>query len=279
MAIAPTLLSRVGIAAEELLFFNVIVYLTAYFFVAIGLKRIQIEPNTIPVGKKPSGLLDGWDFIKKIPVFKYLAICILAVNISLTFVEFGFLVITQQAFSSNYQTFYGFYRLGLMIISFILQGLVTSRLLAKLTLKNAFLLMPLALFVGSIWMLFNGTVSAIGGMVLPKLAQFTADDSARRSFQSLVPEERRGRVSMFLESTLFSFGVVIASLVILLALFLSRWIGYLGASYVYRCLAVASGLWAIWAAIKMRHIYDQSMLNWRLKRRERSVSSINKLKF
>lgn len=279
VAIAPSLLDRFGIAVEELLFFNVVVYLIAYFFVAIGLKRIQAEPNIIRVERKPATLLEGWDFVKEIPVFKYLAICILAVTISLTFVEFGFLVITQQAFSSNYQAFYGFYRLGLMITSFVLQGLVTSRLLAKITLKNAFLLMPLALFVGSVWMLFTGTLSAIGGMVLPKLAQFTADDSARRSFQSLVPEERRGRVSMFLESTLFSVGVVIASLVILFALFLSTWIGALNASYVYRFLAVASGLWAIWAAIKMRLVYDQSMLNWRLKRRERSTSILDKLKF
>ncbi len=278
VAMAPQLLVQFNIAVEELLLFNVFVYLVAYLFVAIGLQRIKVEPNTIQIGKNHPTLLEGWDFVKEIPVFKYLAICILAVNVSLTFVEFGFLVITQQAFRSNYQTFYGLYRLGLMITSFILQGLVTSRLLAKLTLKNAFILMPLALVGGSIWMLFAGTFSAIGGMVLPKLAQFTADDSARRSFQSLVPEERRGRVSMFLESTLFSFGVIIASLFILGALFLSTWIGPQEASYIYRWLAVASGLWAIWAAIRMRQVYDLNMLSWRLKRRERSINILDNLK-
>jgi MFS family permease len=139
--------------------------------------------------------------------------------------------------------------------------------------------MPLALVGGSLWMLFAGVVSAIGGMVLPKVAQFTAYDSARRSFQALVPEERRGRVSMLVESYLFAFGVILASLIILGALFLSRWIGEMATSYIYRWLAVVSAIWALWAIVKMRQVYDKSMLDWRLKRRQRGSSVLDKLEF
>lgn len=279
VSVAPQLLDKGGTAAEELLLLNVAIYLAAYFLVAIGLKKVEVRAIAEQRGTMREILGEGWDFVKSVPAFRYLTSSILAVNLGLTFVEFGFLVITYQRFTTDYQTFYGLYRLALTVLSFVLQGLVTSRLIEKLTLKNSFLLMPLALFVGSLWMLFTGVGSAIGGMVLPKLAQFTADDSARRSFQALVPEERRGRVSMFLESYLFALGVVVASLLILGALFLGNWVGEQIASYIYRGLAVVSSLWAIWAIIKMRQVYDEGMFNWRLKRRQRAASVLDKLEF
>lgn len=281
ISVAPQLLNQVGIAAEELLIFNVALYCFAYLLVTFGIRRAEKRQTNVIQQQKTfmTNFLSGWEFIKEIPVFRYLSICILAVNLSLTFVEFGFLASTQHAFSTNYHTFYALYRFGLVLTSFLLQGLVTSRIIQMLSLKNAFLVMPLALSIGSIWMLFTSIFSAIGGMVLPKVAQFTADDSARRSFQALVPEERRGRVSTFLESTLFAIGVAIASLLILGALFVGTWIGQAQASYIYRGLAVVTGLCAVWAAMRIRQVYDDSMLDWRLKRRERASHVIDDLNF
>ena len=194
VSIAPAIFDKGGTAAEELLLLNVAVYVAAYFFVVLGLRKIEVRKVVEKHETVREVLVEGWDFVKNVPTFKYLTVSIFAVNLSLTFIEFGFLAITHQAFITNYQTFYGLYRLGLTVASFALQGLVTSRLIEKVTLKNSFLIMPFALIGGSLWMLFSGAVSAIGGMVLPKVAQFTAYDLARRSFQSLVPEERRGRV-------------------------------------------------------------------------------------
>ncbi len=279
VSVAPELLGRSGTAAEELLLLNVAIYLVAYLSAVIGLRKVEVRATAAQQGKMQEVLKEGWEFVKSVPAFRYLTISIFAVNLGLTFVEFGFFVVTYQKFTANYQTFYGLYRLALTVLSFILQGLVTSRLIEKLTLKNSFLLMPLALFGGSLWMLFTGISSTIGGMVLPKLAQFTADDSARRSFQALVPEERRGRVSMFMESYLFSLGVIVASLLILAVLLLGNWLGENITSYMYRGLAVVSSLWAIWAIIKMREVYDVGMLNWRLKRRQRGASVLDKLDF
>ena len=266
---APQIFDQGGTAAEELLFLNVAVYIAAYFLVALGLRKIEVRKVVEKHETMREVLGEGWDFIKNVPTFKYLTISIFAVNLSLTFIEFSFLAITNQAFVTNYQTFYGLFRLGLTVASFVLQGLVTSRLIEKITLKNSFIIMPLALLIGSFWMLFSGVVSAIGGMLLPKVAQFTADDLARRSFQTMVPEERRGRVSTLMESYLFAVGVILASLVILLILFLGNWLSDLWISYIYRGLAVVCSIWALWAIAKMRQVYDRSMLDWRLKRRQR----------
>ncbi|HET9911645.1 MAG TPA: hypothetical protein VFQ13_07140, partial [Anaerolineales bacterium] len=184
VSIAPGIFDKGGTAVEELLLLNVAVYVAAYFFIVLGLRKIEVRKVVEKHETMREVLVEGWEFVRNIPTFKYLTISIFAVNLSLTFIEFGFLAITNQAFITNYQTFYGLYRLGLTVVSFVLQSLVTSRLIEKVTLKNSFFIMPFALVGGSLWMLFTGVVSAVGGMVLPKVAQFTAYDSARRSFQA-----------------------------------------------------------------------------------------------
>lgn len=279
VSIAPGIFDKGGTAIEELLLLNVAVYVAAYFFIVLGLRKIEVRKVVENHETMREILVEGWEFVRSVPTFKYLTISIFAVNLSLTFIEFGFLAITNQVFITNYQTFYGLYRLGLTVVSFVLQGLVTSRLIEKVTMKNSFFIMPFALIGGSLWMLFTGVVSAVGGMVLPKVAQFTVYDSARRSFQALVPEERRGRVSTLMESYLFALGVILASLALLLILFLGNWLSELWVSYIYRGLAVVCSLWALWAIIKMRQVYDRSMLDWRLKRRQRGGSVLNKLDF
>ena len=279
VSVAPQIFDKGGTAAKELLLLNVAIYIVAYFLVVIGLRKIKIRKVVEHTETAREILSEGWDFVKNVPAFRYLAIAILAINISMTLMEFGFFVVTHQAFTTNYQTFYGLYRLGLTILYFILQGVVISRLIEKMTLKNSFLLMPVTLMIGSFWMLFAGALSAIGGTVVPKAVHYTAYDSARRSFQAMIPEERRGRVSMFLESYLFALGIILASLLILGALSLGNWLGEVLASYIYRGLALVCSAWAFWAIMKMRQVYDRSMLDWRLKRRQRGGTVLGKLDF
>jgi hypothetical protein len=42
---------------------------------------------------------------------------------------------------------------------------------------------------------------------------------------------------------------------------------------------VAAAAVGLWAALRLRAVYDSSMLNWRLKRRERRSSVMDKLQF
>jgi len=42
---------------------------------------------------------------------------------------------------------------------------------------------------------------------------------------------------------------------------------------------VLAALFAIWAILKMRSVYESSLFNWRLKRRQRRTSVLDKLDF
>ena len=122
-------------------------------------------------------------------------------------------------------------------------------------------------------------VAAVGGVVMQKLPQFTVDELARKSFQSLVPEERRGRVSVFIDSYLYSAASIAGSLITGAIVFAGLRLGVPQYYYAYLAAGVAAAAVGLWAALRLRAVYDFSLLNWRLKRRERRSSVMDKLQF
>jgi MFS family permease len=218
-----------------------------------------------------------------VPLFRYLALVTLALIVCETFLEFHFLSVTEQTFNTpaSYQTFYALYRLGLTVASITVQAFLTSRIIARVGLKSAFLILPAMALAGALTMLAAATsvISAVAGVVMQKLPQFTVDESARKSFQALVPEERRGRVSVFIDSYLYSAASIAGSLLTGAVIFVGLRLGLPQYYYAYLAMAVAAAAVGLWAAVRLRRVYDSSLLNWRLKRRERRSSVMDKLQF
>jgi AAA family ATP:ADP antiporter len=137
------------------------------------------------------------------------------------------------------------------------------------------------LLAGLSWILVFPTnlISVIGGLALPKLTRSTIDEPARKSFQALVPAERRGRVSMFMDSYLFAVGAIVGSLILGAVILLKSQFGSLEHYYIYLGIAAAASAVTIWFAFQVRGVYDASLLNWRLKRRQRASGVLDKLDF
>jgi AAA family ATP:ADP antiporter len=143
-----------------------------------------------------------------------------------------------------------------------------------------FLIVPFSSLAGVTWMMaLPGIVSGVGGVVLRKLPAFTIDESARKAFQALVPEERRGRVSMFMDSYLYAAGTVIGCILTGATLLVGSRLHSSAGFYVYLAFGALATLFAIWAISKMRGVYDSSLFNWRLKRRQRGATVLDKLDF
>ena len=287
--LSPGLFSRLAIKPEEVLTLNVLVYMLAYLIMVAGLRKVKVRQTRQKPETLQETLTEGWAFVREVPSFRYLMLSIIALIVCDTIIEFRFLVVSNQVFSdaSSYQTFYSLYRLGLALASIAVQGFLTNRVIARISLKNTFLILPFTALAGATWMMaLPGIISGIGGVVLQKLPAITVDQSARKAFQALVPEERRGRVSMFMDSYLFAGGTIIGCLVTGAIVFVGPLRGLvspqLGSSryfYVYLAIAVIAALFAIWAVLKMRAVYESSLFNWRLKRRQRRASVLDKLDF
>lgn len=277
--VSPRLLASLGAASAEVLLVSVTLYLVAYIVVQLKIQDVRIRQTT-PVNSETirDTLSEGWGFVKDVLSFRYLVIALLALAICDTIIEFRFLVVTAAAAGDNFQTFYAFYKLGTTLLAILLQSVVTSRLLDKLHLKNSFFVMPLAALSSTILLLSStAAVSAIVAYALIKLTDGTINESARKAFQALVPEERRGRVSMFMDSYLLASGTIVGSILAGLIVFGGRWLNIASAEYVYLGAGAAAAAAALGSIALMRRAYDSSLLNWRLKRRQRGASMLDRI--
>jgi ATP/ADP translocase len=279
-AIAPTVLALFNYPLEALLTFNGLIYLFTGIITLITLNQVRVRQTNRRPENAVETLTEGWGFVREVPAFKYLMIAIIAINICLTIFEFRFLAVSNESFGDiqSYQRFYSLFRLVLISLAFLTQGFLTGRILRNVNLKNCFFMLPSAQVIASTIMLLSpGLIGGVGGFSLSKLTQVTLDESTRKSFQSLVPEERRGRVSLFMDCYLFAAGTLIGCLVMGIILILGHQVPAFPTSYVYLSIALITSLFTVWIITQMRSVYDKSLLNWRLKRRQRSASILDKL--
>jgi AAA family ATP:ADP antiporter len=284
-AAAPDFLNRMHVSSAELLSMNVLIYLILYVIISEGLRGIHIVQRPRQQETVREALTEGWGFVREVPSFRYLMSAMVIASVAFTIVEFHFLAIisTDTSFSDagSFQTFYSLYNLGVTLAAIVIQTMLSSRLINKIGLKNVFVVFPMILLGGISWILFFPTslITVVGGLAFPRLSKSTIDEPARKSFQALVPPERRGRVSMFMDSYLFAAGAIIGSLILGAVILLQNQFGSIEKYYVYLGIAAAAAIITIWFAFQVRGVYDASLLNWRLKRRQRASSVLDKLDF
>ncbi len=281
-AISPAILGQWGIRTVEVLFLNATLGVVMYLIALRGLRDVRVRKTAGNSASPRETLSEGMGFIREVPSFRYMTIAMLALAMAVAVIEFRFLVVSDRELANAdvFQTFYSLYRLGVTVIAILIQSFVTSRLIEKLTLKNIFLILPITALVCLAGMIVSpGLAISTAGIVLARLAQETIDESARKAFQALVPEERRGRVSVFMESYLLAVGTIVGCLIAGVMLLIGGRLVGAAHFYFYLGAALAATLGALWAILQMRRVYDSSLLNWRLKRRQRGASVLDKLEF
>ena len=281
-AVMPGLFLQLEVKPEEVLTFNVLIYMLAYLLVVAGLGKVKVRQVRQKTETVRETLSEGWGFVRDVPSFRWLMLAIVALTLCETIVAFRFYDVSNAIFrdSADYQRFFSLYRLGTTLAAILIQSFLTSRVINKINLKNTFYILPITSLLGSVWMMaLPGLISGTGGMVSISLIRDTISESAQKAFQALVPEERRGRVSMFMDSYLPAVGIIAASLIIGTVVFVGLQLHSQVYFYVYLAIAALAALFAIWAIFKMCAVYDSSMFNWRLKRRQRGASVLDKLDF
>jgi MFS family permease len=182
---------------------------------------------------------------------------------------------------AGFQSFYAGYNLIIAIASILIQT-ISARIIERVSLKSSFLLQPFVMAGSMISNLFvPGFVSSAASHGVARATYDTVDLSARKAFQALVPNEKRGRVSMFIDSYLPSAGTIVGSLMTFTVITLGLKLGFSRNEYsrVYIIVGIILALIALLSAFKVRATYEQSMLSWQLKRRTRGASVLDKLDF
>jgi len=284
MFVYPSMIEWMRIDRQEIIIFNVFIYLLVYLVIQARLLKVKVRE----VGKQTESLKDtfteAWGFITDVPAFRYLMLSIIALTVCDTIIEFRYYALTHAFWPGNeYMRFLSAYRLITTLIALAVQGFLTARIINAIGIKRTFWFLPIVTVLGTIWMLATplqlpGVIAAIGAMAVLKLIRDNTDSSAKKAFQQVVPEERRGRVSMFMDSYLASIGTVLGCVVAGLTIVVSALANLTHIDfYIYLGVVLAFGLFAVWAIYMVVRSYDTSLFNWRLKRRQRGASAIDAL--
>lgn len=267
--------------------FNLLILNAAIFILAWGIARSRLQAVKLPPPARSTDssikktLTEGWEFINTVPAFAYLALGMLAAGCIMTILLFKAISDAKFDLAENFQTFYAFYNLAIAFASIILQS-YSSRIIEWLTLKRSFLIQPFVMAISVVVNFFapGFMVSAVA-QGISRATYDTLDLSARRAFQAMVPNEKRGRVSMFIDSYLPSGGTIIGSLLTFAIIALALKFGLERDFYtrIYVGVGVVIAAISVYASFHVRATYEQSMLNWQLKRRSRAASVLDKLDF
>ncbi len=282
-ALSPSLVDRLNINNADILYFNVALYFISFVVLFFGLRNVRVRQTTPQQEESVAkSMAEGFTFVKEIPSFSFLALCWFLMIMCDVIVEFRFLNVTEAAFPDpdKFQFFYSIYRLVMTLVAIVVQSSITSRLMDRLTLKNTFFIYPIIMLLGvTAVIFFPGVWVSVFTLGSLKLTRDTVDESARKSFQALIPEERRGRVSTFMDSYLPALGTVLACMLMGVVIFIGRRMGMEQSHLIYLGIAGVASITGVWAIFNMRKVYDSSLLNWRMKRRQRGASVLDKMEF
>jgi ATP:ADP antiporter, AAA family len=265
----------------SLLLLNAGIFLVAWLVARIRLRTVNLPPPIVASDTMKETLTEGWEFIKTVPAFAYLALGMLATGSVMTILLFDVISDAKFDLGVKFQSFYALYNLIIAIVSIFIQSF-SARLIEVFTLKRSFLIQPFVMLASVIAnFFFPGYISSAFSQGVPRASYDTLDLSARKAFQAMVPNEKRGRVSMFIDSYLPSSGTIIGSLLTFAIISLGLWLGWERELYtrIYLGVGVAIAVVAVHASYRVRATYEQSMLSWQLKRRTRGSSVLDKLDF
>ncbi|CAB4856776.1 unannotated protein [freshwater metagenome] len=207
-------------------------------------------------------------FIGALPAFRWMLIMSLAVVSAGAIVEFGFLDIARQHFTTagSFQTLYAGTALIGIVLCWAVQTFATTKLLQRRGVEKVLQLLPLFALVGAALLAVAGAanqiVLAVAATLVWRLPRWSADASARQTALATIPDERRARSSLLIDLVPVALGFIVVAIPI----GLSR---LMGNTWIAPLVAVLLAVAAVAAGRRVGSTWDDTQLSYRLKRRKR----------
>lgn len=268
----------------ELLLSNSVLLLVGAGILLAGQRRVGFSAHQSRAGETVRDTLaEGFAFVREVPGYRYLGIAMVLLAVGLNVVEYQLIAVAASSFTptSNLEAFYAIVRALRIVLTVVVQAVAAGWLLKQLGFESVFAVVPVAVLCGLLVALFW---PAVLGLVVAEYLSRTAvegvDEPSRRAFVGLVPDERRGRVSAFMDGYLYPLGSILSSCLIGVSLIAAgrQLISPDAARILYFGVALLCAGGSLYCIERFHATYETSMLNWRLKRRHRG-SSLAKLDF
>jgi hypothetical protein len=127
--------------------------------------------------------------------------------------------------------------------------------------------LPIATAIAAIALAIGSAIGSIAlliaAIIIWRIPRWSLDENARRGALALVPDERRTRVSFLIDLTPVAVGLVVSAPIVALGF-------ATGMLWLPGVVAVAVALVAIVFSRKVMKGWEESLINWRLRRRKQN---------
>lgn len=217
-----------------------------------------------------TSMRSAWDFISGVPVWRHMLIGSVLVFVAGNMVFIGFLANTEEIFAGDaaqLQLLYGGVSLLAFASCWLIQSLWAERMLEAWGIPRVLLVLPFAAIAAGLLLALGATGSWLVVLAVAlmtwQIPRWSIDENARRSALALVPDERRTRVSFIIDLGPVALGLILAGPAAALGVLTGN-VALVG--LVAAALAAVALPWFF----KVRSGWDDSLLNWRLRRRKKS---------
>jgi AAA family ATP:ADP antiporter len=171
--------------------------------------------------------------------------------------------------AAELQTFFGATMLGSLLICLVIQIFFAERLQDRIGIPGVLIILPVMTILAGVALAVGIALQSLAflalGLAFWFIPRWSIDENARRAALALVPDERRTRVSFVVDLMPISLGLIIAGPLAA--------IGYLsGYLWAIPMLGAVITILAVPLAFKVRRGWEDSLLNWRLRRRKQNRS-------
>jgi len=158
------------------------------------------QPGGRPAGGKKEGFQGGFRTVRRDPYLRLLAGIILLSGLIATFIDWQSKHVIERTVHGNLTSFFGLFNSGLLVFSFLLQLLGTSRLVDRYGLRGILLFYPAVILVCTLgiaaWPVLAAAVALKGG---EKSLSYSVNQSARELLYFPVPAEQKYRAKIFID--------------------------------------------------------------------------------
>ena len=269
-AVSPWLLTSLDIPLTALLVIPPIVCAFIAFWLPHVLRGTQAARGSSKPEDLGEAISSARDFIEGVPVWRHF----FAASV-LTFIAGGtlyllFLADAERIIGSDaaaLQTLLGFAALAWFAVCWAIQSWGAERLQNRIGIPGVLLVLPVALVVGGVLLAigsFAGSLAVlIVGISFWIVPRWSIDENARRSALALVPDERRARVSFVVDLAPIALGLIVSGPLALFGIVTGHY-------WVVAVAAVVIAAIAIRPSLQVRRDWEDSLLNWRLRRRKQN---------
>jgi AAA family ATP:ADP antiporter len=206
--------------------------------------------------------------IKDLPAFSWLFVTSLVVMLAGALLEFSsFDVLAARVTSAgDLQSVYAGASLVILVVSWLVQRFVTSKVLNRRGVGTALMVLPAATVGGAVVLVVGGALTnvvlALVGLLLWRVVRKSLDASARQTAMATLPDQQRTRASFLIDLAPISLGYVVFAPIALVGL----WLGWL---WLVPVVALVLAVAAVAVSRRIVETWDTTQLSYRLKRRRR----------